>query len=415
MTSRIVRALFIASLLCAPAAMSMQALADSGPHLSKDVGGAVSDVQKALQAGDIPTAMAKIKEAQAISDRSDYDNYIINRLLAFAAIKSNDYATAATAEEAAADSPAMPDDDKKAVLHDAVLLSGQAKHYQKTIAYGQQLIQLNGMDDQTTWTLAVAYYEAGDMAHAQQYAQQEIDMAKAAGKAPNPQALQIVMNSEVKQNNQAGAQQTLEQLYLSSGDPQAFGQLIDVSLSSPGMNDVYFMDLMRLKIMAGAATGDDYYQLGNQAYLRGYPEEAKNVLEQGIASGKLSAGKAGETLRKSRGDAATDERQLPGIAAAAARAKAGEQDAKLADDYWGYGRYGEAEAAARRAISKGGMKIPAEAQLVLGMSLAAQGKYADAEQAFAQVSGNQAALKTAHLWTLYVQSKKGAPAAAPAH
>lgn len=416
MTTSFIRGALAVSLLGAVAVLPAQA---AGPKISKEVGPAIQEAQKDLQAGDTQGALAKLKEAQAVADRTDYDSYIINRMTAFAYIKLNDYMTASTAEEAAADSSAMPDEDKKTVLHDALLLSAQAKHYQKTIAYGGQLAALNAMDDQTTADMAIAYYESGDVANAQKFAQQGIDMAKTAGKAPNPGLLQIVMNGQVKSNNQTGAEQTLEQLVQSSGDPQAFGQLIDVSLGTPGMNGTYFLYLMRLKLLAGAMQPDDYAQMANQAYLQGYPEEAVTVLQQGTSSGKVSSGKVAETLRKSRNDAAMDERALPSIAASAAKSKTGEQDVKLAEDYWGYGRFADAEAAAHSAIGKGGMKNPAEGPLMLGMSQAAQGKYDAAIQTLGQVGGNQAAQKTAHMWTLYAQSKRGsAPAAAqqaPAH
>lgn len=405
MTTNFARAAFVAALLCTTAFAGQVLAADK---VSKSASPAVAEAQKDLQANDFQGAIAKLKEAQAITDRTDFDNYVINSMLAFAYIKVNDNTTATTYEEAAADSPALPEDNKKSILHDALLLSAQAKHYQKTIAYGTQLAALNGTDDQTTTDMAIAYYETGDTAHAQQFAQQGIDMAKAAGKQPNPGLLQIVMNGQVKSNNQAGAEQTLEQLVQSSGDTQAFGQLIDVSMSASGMNSTYFLDLLRLKLLVGAMQPSDYEQMANQAYLQGYPEEAVKVLERG--------GRGGQILRKSRNDAATDERQLPSIAAAAARARGGEQDVKLAEDYWGYGRYAEAEAAARSALTKGGIKSPAEGQLILGMALAAQGKYQDAVQTLGQVGGNQAAQKTAHLWSLYAQSKsKGAaPAQSPA-
>jgi tetratricopeptide repeat protein len=125
-------------------------------------------------------------------------------------------------------------------------------------------------------------------------------------------------------------------------------------------------------------------------------------------------------MRKSRNDAATDERQLPSIAASAAKSRTGEQDVKLAEDYWGYGRFADAEAAARRAIGKGGMKDPSEGQMLLGMLLVVQGKYDDAVQTLAQVHGNPARMADAHLWTIYAQAQAkkaggAAPAPAPSH
>ncbi len=412
MKAYIVAAAFGMSVFCA--AVGSGALADT-PKLSAAVGKPLIDAQKLLQSGDAQGALAKVKEAQAAGgEHTDYDNYVIDAMLLQCYIKLNDMADADVAAEAAADSPALPDDEKQSMLHNALLLSAQAQHWQKAIAYGQQLGGTPALDEPTISALAIAYYNAGDMPHAQQYAQRDIDMAKAAGKPPNQASLQIVMNAQVKQNNQAGAAQTLEQLAMTTGDPQVWGQLIDVSTGVPGMNGIYFLDLYRLRFMAGYMTQpEDYIQMGNAAYQAGYPTEAVKVFEQGIAAGKITAGKVGDVLHRARNDAAADARDLPQIAKAAEHAKTGEQDAKMAEDYWGYGRYADAEAAARRAVAKGGIKVPAEGQLILAMAIAAQGKADDAVNAFGQVSGSPAALKTAHLWSIWVQSKKQ-PAAQPA-
>jgi hypothetical protein len=94
---------------------------------------------------------------------------------------------------------------------------------------------------------------------------------------------------------------------------------------------------------------------------------------------------------------------------------------KQAEDYWGYGRYADAETFARMAIAKGGMKDPSEGSMILGLALVAQGKNDDAIAALGQVSGSEGRSKAAHLWSLYAQAKKkqagssAPPAPAPAH
>lgn len=412
MKIRIAAAVFALAALCVSAGSPAIA---AGPKLSNAVAKPLVDAQKLLQSGDAQGALAKVKEAQAAGgEHTDYDNYVINAMMLQCYVKLNDMADADVAAEAAAESPAMPDDQKQMVVHVALQLSAQQQHWQKTIAYGQQLAGTPGLDEPAVADLAVAYYNTGDMAHAQQYAQQDIDMAKAAGQPPNQTALQIVMNAQVKQNNQAGAAQTLEQLAMSSGDPRAWGELINNSLGTAGMNDTYFLDICRLLDFSGVISQpDDYLQLARAAAQGGYPAEAVKVFEQGIAAGKITQAQAGATLRKARGDAAADARDLPQFAKAAEHAKTGEQDVKMAEDYWGYGRYADAEAAARRALAKGGLKSPAEGQLMLAMSIAAQGRTDEAITAFGQVTGNAAALRTAHLWTIWLQSKKQ-PAAQPA-
>ena len=389
--------------------------ASSKPSISKAVTPQIMDAQKAIQAKDFPGAMAKLKEAQAVADRTDFDNYIIARLTMSAAVGMNDMATAEAAAETAADSPAIPDDDKKAVVHDALQLATVQKHYPKVIQYGQELAAMNGLDYQTASMLAIAYYDNNDFPHAQQYAQQSIALAKAAGQPADQNAMMIVMSSQVKQNNQSGAEQTLEQLALQSNTPETWAQLVGVAFGAKGMNDATAVYLYRLLILAGAAKGSDYKEMASALSVLGYPTEAMNVLQQGISAGKLSSSEVGGTLAKARRDAAQDERMLPQLAAHAAKSRTGEEDVKLGEDYWGYGRYADAEAAARRAIGKGGLKTPAEGPLLVGAAEVAQGKYAEAMQTLSQVSGNEGATRTAHLWSLYAQARQGGrPAAGPA-
>ena len=213
------RSAFAVCVLCAGiAAFAAQsaAFADAKPKVSKAVTAQLVDAQKLLQAKDYQGALAKLKEAQAVADITPFDNYIIDRLIAAADQGLNDMAGASNAVLAAADTGAAPDDDKKAVYHDSLQASAFLQQWPKTIVYGQQLVQLNGLDATTAANLAIAYYNTNDFTHAQQFAQQSIDFSKAAGQPPDQNAMKIVMSSQVKQNNQAGAEQTLEQLAMQS-------------------------------------------------------------------------------------------------------------------------------------------------------------------------------------------------------
>ena len=71
------------------------------------------------------------------------------------------------------------------------------------------------------------------------------------------------------------------------------------------------------------------------------------------------------------------------------------------------GGYADAEAAARRAISKGGMKDPAEGTLILGMAWRRRENMTQPSRRFGEVDGNDAARKTAHLWTSLCADEKG--------
>ena len=62
-------------------------------------------------------------------------------------------ATAAQAYEAMIASPSQPDADKPTNLHNAVLLTFQAKDYAKTVQYAQQLQQMQALDQKTSTIL----------------------------------------------------------------------------------------------------------------------------------------------------------------------------------------------------------------------------------------------------------------------
>jgi len=222
------------------------------------------------------------------------------------------------------------------------------------------------------------------------------------------------MSSQANQHDQAGAQQTLENLALNYNRASDWSQLIDVALGGKNVKDADALYLLRLKYMIPDAMRDfDYTSLASAADQQTYSTEAYNVLQKGISSGKITQAKAGALYTHARAQAALDQKELPEAAAAAAKSKTGYQDIKLADDYWGYGRYADAEAAARQAISKGGLKDPNQAQLLLGTLLVAQGKYDDAITALGQVSGTHT--NTAHLWSVYAQAQKKSQGSTAAH
>jgi hypothetical protein len=384
-----------------------------------EIGKALQETQKDLQANDFAGAAAAIKTAQAVANPSPIETYYINKFVAALAIDTKDYPAATKAYEANAASPVMPDADKKEAFHNLILLTSATKDWQSVVNYGKQLEAINGLDSQTEGVVALAYYNLKDMASAKAYAQKSIDAAKAAGKQPEQAALEIVMGAQATSHDQAGAVATLEQIILQYNKPDDWRQLTNVALGVKGIKAIDALYIYRLKdVTGGMAQPDDYVIPGEIANQLGYPTEALKFFQEGLSSGKAKSSDMGAQLSKARTGAAQDEHNLAMLAAAAAKSKTGEEDVKMAEDYWGYGRYADAEASARSAIAKGGLKDPSEGQMILGAALAMQGKYDEAVQTLGQVNGSEGRMKAAHVWSLYAQAKKNqtagaAPAAPP--
>ncbi|MGN6148395.1 MAG: tetratricopeptide repeat protein [Rhizomicrobium sp.] len=419
MTKNLLRAAFIAALMSTASVAGMTLVATpalAADQVSKEVAKDLKAAQDAIAAKDNATAMAQIKAAQAVSDRKPYDDFVINRFLSAIAAQQQDFATAATAYDSFIATPYFNDlkpEEQKASIHDATIVAQNVKNWPKVIEYGKKLETMQGLDDIMETMLAIAYYQTKDNANAEKYAQMAIDAAKAKGKEPEPNALIIMSNVQGK-NNPDAARSAIEALVLSSNNPDDWGHLIDDALSHKGTKAIDALFLFRLRNAVGASKAEDLTMQAGLASQQHLDKEAAEVLEGGINSGKLTSGQA-TGLSAARNAAAKDAGVLNSVAAAANSSKSGQAALSLAEDYWGYGRYADVETMARLASTKGGLKDPGEATMLLGMAQVMQGKTAEAQTTLGGVTGAEPRTRGAHLWSLYAQVNAKGAAAPAAH
>jgi len=403
------RTICAVTVLAAAMPIATSVIAADQPKISREVSKPLSDADKALKAKDYATALTHLKEAQAASTHQPYDDYVINQLLAQAYIGQNDYKDAEAALEAAASSSAMAPEDKPRIFTTIVQLAVNNQDWAAVIQYGEQLQALGPLPENLIEPVAIAYYNSGDKQKAYALAKPVVDAAQAAGKAP-PQALaDIVTRTQLSSNDVSGATKTLENLVVNYGDPAAWAQLIESTMYQlKGLHEADAINFYRLRMATNAkCTVDDYQTMASVANDLGYPVEAEMFLEHGLGNHEITpSDKAGSMLAAIRPKAAKDKATIGDFVKVAASRKIGDYDLKLANTYMGYQQYADAAAAAQRALAKGGLKNPQDAELILGEALAAQGKNAEALDALSKVSGG-ATGAAAHLWTLYAQRKYG--------
>ncbi|MBV9992021.1 MAG: hypothetical protein JOZ72_12105 [Alphaproteobacteria bacterium] len=374
--------------------------------VSKELAKPLVAAQKAMKDNDLATALASVKEADAMPNLTDFDKFTIQEFYANIYIGQKDYANAAVAYEKMADSPALPAEKKKNVLTNAVLLDSNTNKIDNVKRYGTALEALGPLDSKVVGPLAVAYYNSGDTAKAQQLAQQELARAQAAGEPPQQGILDIVARTQLKSNDMAASSKTLETLVTNYGDPNDWAQLIDIAFGTKGIHDIEALHLYRLRVLTNAKTSvEDYATMAAVADQLNYPVEEVTFLEHGLSTNAITASdKAGAKLGAARPKAAKDKATIGEFEGIAKARKTGDYDLKLAETYYGYNRYADAADAAMRAMSKGGLKDPSEANMVLGEALAAQGKNAEAVDALSKANAG-AWPAIAHLWTVYTQRK----------
>ncbi|MDE2182862.1 MAG: hypothetical protein KGJ78_07555 [Alphaproteobacteria bacterium] len=393
--------------------------ADEKPHISKSISSLMSDAQKALKDKDYATAIAKCKQAQATSDLSDYDHFMIDYFLGFAYFNSGDRASAGAAYADAAKIPGMPADDHRSVVHNALLLAADQNNYPRVVEVGQVADKDNTLDSTTAGQLAIAYYNLKDGANAAVYAQKSIDFATAAGKMPERAAYEVLVFTQYDKKDMTAVTKTFETMCNYYGNQDDWGHLLDLELAALSTatktyREIAALDIYRLRLLTNATTsGDDYTTMADVATSVRSWGDAKQALEAGVAQGKLQESKVGAQLKKVSADAARDEPIMAQAEAAAAKQKSVDEDLSVGEAYYGYGRYADAARVAQRAIGKGGPRV-AEARLLLGMSQVRMGDDATAAQTLASVDVDPAMDRVAHIWSLYATRKYGKTAAAPA-
>ena len=100
-----------------------------------------------------------------------------------------------------------------------------------------------------------------------------------------------------------------------------------------------------------------------------------------------------------------DEKAIPALKAAAALASDGELDQRLANSYLNIGEYGDCVTSANKAISKGGLKNPDNAQISLGMCLYNLRRYGDAKTAFRNAAKVPRSQRTANQWIQVIDAE----------
>ena len=379
--------------------------ADKGPSVSRDVGQHLQDAIKALNAKDYKTALAAVQAAQGVSGQSDYDKFKINEFLSIVYNDMDDKVSAEAPAAAAANSTVVPDSEKPEIYIRAMVLAEDNKHYDQAIKFGKQFEALGKPDSRVTEELLQAYMNAGDTADTAIYVKKVKDAEIAAGKMPDQALLDTEFNMKIKAHDQDGAAQVLLELAIDYNESRDWSQLLDVVFATKGLREKDIVHLGRLFFATGAPVPpDDANFIAEATNHLGYYGDAQTAVDKGA---KPVPGLAGKV--------AADKKSL-GQQIAAGPKQGGQYNLKLAEALYGYGRYADAETAARAAIAKGDVADPSDVQLVLGEALFSQGKYAEAAQTFAGVKGGGPATgRIASIWQQYAQVKaRPATAAAPA-
>ena len=367
---------------------------DAAESVRPALGKLLNDAMKGIDAKDFKTAQEKVEEADKIKDKTPFEEYQVAKYFGFIAINEPmpDYAAAAKAYNREVASGGVPEAEKAGMYNVAARLNYQEMNFPEVIKDSAELQKLQPLDDTGYLVLIQSYYNTNDFANAADTAKKEIAAKVASGMKPSEDVLGLLLNSQIKNKNEAGAREALDQLAMVSTKPEIWGQEMDFVLGTQGITDHQLLNAYRLSMLAGTMKDTDFAAMATIDLQNGLPKEAIAVLTKGNKSGDL--------MTQANGLAMRDD--LNALAAEAAKQTNGEVDVKLGESYYTYGQYDKAIAALENGIKKGGLKDPADAQTTLGIAYLAAGQKDKAVAAFDQAAKAQGAgAQVAHAWSLY--------------
>jgi tetratricopeptide (TPR) repeat protein len=368
--------------------------------VSIKVGEQLTKAQTAIKNKKWDQALNAIKAAQAVTPRTDYDDYKINEMLGYVYLQQGRNADAAKLLEQQMNSPIMPANEKVARQKTLSQLYFRAGNYGKALQVGNQYLKTAPGDKDVQLLIAQSYFEQHDYKNAIATAERIVKTQS----PPSQDLLQLIARSNYELKDTAGTSKALEQLLKYYPTADTWKSVLKGYIENT-KNDEQLGDLYRLSQDVGALSRpSDYIDMSQALTVTGFAMEAKRVLESGIAAKVFEPdpGEANRTLEALKKYIDAEQKALGGADKVVAGNSSAEDIYKAGKLYFSSGDYPKAVTALQKATSKGGLAKPDDAQMLLGIAYSRAARKPDASKAFDGVKSPEYA-EIARLWKLAVR------------
>jgi Tfp pilus assembly protein PilF len=369
--------------------------------LRPEVGNPLQAAQTLMKQGKHKEALAKLREADNVSNKTANESYLIERVRAAAASSAGDYEAAAKSFETLIASGRLSAGEKEKFSEGLVGLYMRAKDFGKANAAINR--QLKDHDSPSLRQLLIQnYYNSGNLSQAES----ELRTIEKNGRL-NEDQLGLLANIQLKKNDKEGFVNTLEKLAASYPKASTWTDLLNRVSAKPGYSNRLTVDIYRLKLANGLLKKpSEFVEMAQLVLQAKAPAEALKVIDKGYKAGVLGVGAdaprhqrlkdlAEKTLAENNKTQATEE---------AALVKAKDNDGLLAMGY-GMVQAGQADkglAMMQDAIKAGGLRNPEDAKLHLGEAYAVAGKKSQAISTLKSVGGKDGTADLARYWVMAI-------------
>jgi hypothetical protein len=370
-----------------------------GPAVRPEIGRPIQQASDLVKAKRGKEALAKLREAQAVTNRTAYEQYLIDRVLGLAHAAAGDHGAAARAFESVLASSALPDAERRQFVAAAAAQYYAAKEYAKAAELAGRYLRDGGADRSVRTIYVQALYLGHNFSAAAKALAADIEADEQAGRAPAEDTLLMLANSCRQIRDAAGYARALEKLVAHHPKKEYWRTAIQSVVTLPGYSDRLAIDVARLKLATGTMrNANDYVEAVQLSLQDGFPREALSIYEKGVAAGMLGAGP--EAARHKRLKALIDKD------VAEDRPVDSKSGKTLLNEGYNDVLRGQTKQGLERMEQglklAGGLKRPDHARLQLAYAYHLAGQNQKAIQVYRTVQGNDGAAALARLWVSHL-------------
>ena len=383
----------------APAAMAQ----GKGDAVRPEVGKPLQAAQNFVKQRKGREALAEVAKAEAVGNRTAYENLLINQMKGSAATLAGDQDTAIHAFEAVLNSGRVSGGEANRMVQAIAVAYYQKKDYGNAAKWTQRYFKEGGSDPAMRTVLLQSYYLGNDCASVNRM------LAGGEDRRPHEEELQILANCYLRERDNAGYVSAIEKLVVYYPKQQYWTDLLARVQKKPGFSDRLGVHVYRLRLATGnLKDANDYMEMAQLALQQGVPAEAKAVIDKGYAAGVLGKGPEAErqqrlrdliqkSLDESKKNRDKDEKE-------ALASKDGNDLVKVGLNYVYEGNASKGLPLIQQGIKKGGLKRPEDAKLRLGEAQLQAGQKQQGVATLRTVQGSDGAADIARLWVLYARA-----------
>lgn len=388
------------------AAAGAAGAADQKAAPSKPLQKPLAEIETLLKANQFPEALEKIHAADAMPEKSPYDQHLIYQFSAYACSKTNDVPCLSKALKGQIDDGFTTADDNHKYTRAVSVASYQQKNYDQAIDFGNRAIKGGFATDEIYQIVAQAYYLKDDYKGAAQFEEARVAELVKKGQTPKADELNLYVSACAKAKDDPCVLTALERTVTYYPKPETWSELL-AFVRQKANGDLETLQTYRLMSDVGAMkTSDDYLEMAALASDHGSPGDAEHTLQAGIAAGAFAGAKsqrAQTLLAAAKRAGASDQASLGRAEHEADAASNGVKNAGAGLAYLGYQQYDKAADQLGKAVSKGGLKNEADTRLLLGIAQLKSAHKDDAVKTFQSVKGSPVMEHLAALWVIRAQ------------